>query len=292
MEIKRPWHFFSRLIDGLRDPRYFQIIFLSTFLSYGVLWLGWSLQLNNYLLLISTCLTVQAVAIYYLDLPLHSLRSALITSLGLCLLFKAGEPSYYILAGLLAIGSKFVLQFRKKHIFNPANFGVIAPIILTGETWISPGQWGSEPLLLFFFGSAGLMVLLRISRLETGITFLATYALLWLGKDVLYLGWEPSVTFHKLTNGSLLLFSFFMITDPMTIPNNKKVRIIWSASIAVITFIVSSTMYLQTAALWILFLAAPVVPALDYFFPARKYEWAVPGSTTPQTNPSLKTLPI
>ncbi|MCB9245280.1 MAG: RnfABCDGE type electron transport complex subunit D [Flavobacteriales bacterium] len=289
MQLKLITQNVFRLLKGLTDPRYFQILFLSSFLAFGVFSLGWSVQLQNYLLIITTCLTVQALAIYYLDLPLHSLRSALITSLGLCLLFKAGEPAYFILAGLLAIGSKFVLRFRNKHIFNPANFGVVAPILLTGNTWISPGQWGSTPLLLFFFGGAGLMILFRISRLETGLTFLITYAILWFSRDVIYLGWEPTVTLHKLTNGSLLLFSFFMITDPMTIPNNKKVRIIWSACIAILTFWVVSTQYIQSAALWILFLGAPIVPLLDLLFPAKKYQWSVPENTSNSISENLKT---
>lgn len=265
--------FFKKAFAQIKDPRYFQIIFLGSFLSYGAFQLGWSIELKNYILLISTCLIVQTTAILYLNLPWSSLRSALITSLGLCLLFKAGDASSYVLAGMLAIGSKFAIRYKGKHIFNPANFGIIVPIILTGQTWISPGQWGSSLTMLLFFGAAGLMILFRISRLETGLTFLLVYFVLLMSKDVFYAGWNLEVVMHKMTNGALLLFAFFMITDPMTIPNKKKVRIAWASCLAIVSFLLSNAYYFHTAPMWILFLASPLVPVLDYFFKAEKFKW-------------------
>jgi len=52
-------------------------------------------------------------------------RSAAITSLGLCLLLRANHLPTVVLAGVLAIASKFVLRRYRKHFFNPANFGII-----------------------------------------------------------------------------------------------------------------------------------------------------------------------
>ncbi|MFK7968736.1 MAG: RnfABCDGE type electron transport complex subunit D [Bacteroidia bacterium] len=39
-----------------------------------------------------------------------------------------------------------------------------------------------------------------------------------------------------MTNGSLLLFTFFMITDPMTTPNARKPRIVWAILIGIVSF--------------------------------------------------------
>jgi len=266
-------HILKRISGFIRDPRYFQIIFLSSFLTYGVFALGWDGNMSHYLTLIATCLFVQFLGILFLKLPIHSLRSALITSLGLCLLFKAGEIPYFILAGVLAIGSKFLIRHKNKHIFNPANFGVMVPLLISDKTWISPGQWGSDLALLFFFGAAGLMILLRISRLETGLTFLLTYFCISIGYDLLYLGWDLDFVLHKMTNGALLLFAFFMITDPMTIPNRRAIRIIWAASIGVLTFTIGKSFAIHTAAMWVLLAGAPLVPVLDRLFPSKKYQW-------------------
>ncbi len=73
-------------------------------------------------------------------LPL-SLRSAGITALGICLLLRADHYITMILAGALAVLSKFLFQVRRQHFFNPANFGIISALILTPDAWVSPVNW-------------------------------------------------------------------------------------------------------------------------------------------------------
>ncbi|MFT4522622.1 MAG: Na+-transporting NADH:ubiquinone oxidoreductase subunit NqrB [Bacteroidia bacterium] len=257
----------------LRDPRYFQIVFLSTFLLFGVYSLGWKANWTMYLVTIATSLGTQIVLEKWYKRPKSSIKSALITSLGLCLLLKSDAHWVMALAAFAAIGGKFWFRYNGKHLFNPANFGIIATILLTNQAWISPGQWGSAPVLTFFFLGAGLMILLKISRLETAITFLAVFGLLLISRMVWYQGWEYGVVFHKLTNGSLLLFTFFMITDPMTIPNGSKARIIWAALLAIISFVATSWFFLHTAAIWVLFLFTPLTVVLDQVLKSKKYEW-------------------
>lgn len=263
----------KRTFQELRDPRYFQIIYLFAFLVYGIYSLGWHANILKYSLVIGSALTTQYVCLRVTRKSPGSLKSALITALGLSLLLHADKPWVFVLAGVLAIAGKFIIKIGNKHLFNPANFGIIAAITLTGEAWISPGQWGSSAILLYFMGAAGLMVILNVGRIDTSLAFLGTYSLLLLGRDVLYLGWEPEVVAHKLTNGSLLLFTFFMITDPMTIPNHRKGRIIWSVLVAVAVFLVSTRFYVQTAAIWVLFFVTPVTVLIDKIFKARKFEW-------------------
>lgn len=257
----------------LRDPRYFQIIYLFSFLVFGIFYLGWEANLIKYTVVISTALLTQFVALRITGKSLGSLKSALITALGLCLLLNADEVWVFALAAMLAIGSKFLIRFHNKHLFNPANFGIVSAIVLTGEAWVSPGQWGSNAMLVYFIGAAGLMVLLNVGRIDTSLVFIGTYAALLIGRDVLYLGWEPEVVGHKLMNGSLLLFTFFMITDPMTIPNHRRGRIIWASLMAVAVFLVSTRMYVHTAAIWVLFFITPVTVLLDKVFVFRKFEW-------------------
>ena len=76
-----------------------------------------------------------------------------------------------------------------------------------------------------------------------------------------------------MSNGTLLLFAFFMITDPMTTPNHKKARIVWAAAIGLFLFVASNFYYIQSAAIWILFFISPFTPLFDRLFVAEKYEW-------------------
>ncbi|MEZ4806154.1 MAG: RnfABCDGE type electron transport complex subunit D [Flavobacteriales bacterium] len=271
-----------RLIHFLRrDARHFQIVFLTTFLVYGTLELQWETEWARYALLLGTCFLVQAFFIRAKGLPWHSLKSAAITGLGLSVLFHADHAWVLVLGAAIAIAGKFLIRVRGKHVFNPGNFGIVATILLTGDAWVSPGQWGSGPALVFLVGAAGLTVLLRVGRIDTSIAFFATFAALDLCRTVLYLGWGTDVWAHRMMNGSLLLFTFFMITDPMTTPNSPWARIAWSMLIAVITFAMGSFAFVHTAAIWALCLVCAITPILDALAGGERFAWLPGHSKSP-----------
>ena len=263
------------IISLLRnDGRHFQIIAQVCFLCYGILSLGWDADWRNYAAIFSAVIVAQFIAIRFAGYPYHSLKSALITGLGLSLLMKANDPWLYLFAAMLAIGMKFLTKVNGKHLWNPANFGIVAIAAISGDAWISPGQWGSSAIIMFIVGTAGLAVLSNIKRLEAGIAFLITYAALEYVRTVLYLGWEHDVFLLKLGSGSLWLFSFFMITDPMTTPNHPKVRIAWAMVVALVSFYLANFKFLNGAPFWTLFFFTPITPLLDYLTPRiRSFNW-------------------
>lgn len=264
----------SELTQWLRsDGRHFQIISQVAFLCYGIFSLGWDADWRKYLAAFGGCLFAQLLAIRFAGLPSHSLKSAMITSLGLSLLMKANSPWLYLFAALFAIGQKFIVKIHGKHLWNPANFGIVIMILLSGEAWISPGQWGSGALLVFIIGTGGLAVLSNIKRLETGISFILTIFLLEYVRTIVYLGWEWDVLFQKLSNGSLWLFALFMITDPMTTPNARSTRIIWSVVVASISFYLTNFKFIHGAPFWVLFFATPFTPLLDLMIKRPSFQW-------------------
>jgi Na+-transporting NADH:ubiquinone oxidoreductase subunit NqrB len=170
-----------------------------------------------------------------------------------------------------------------KHLWNPANFGIVIAAALSGDAWISPGQWGSSALIMFIVGAAGLAVLSNIKRLETGVAFLLTFAALEYARTVLYLGWEHDVFFLKLGSGSLWLFSFFMITDPMTTPNHRKTRIAWSIAVGCISFYIANFHFVNGAPFWTLFFLTPLTPIVDRLVPKEdSFSWKA-NSPQPST---------
>jgi len=69
------------------------------------------------------------------------LRSPLITGLSLSLLLRADEPWLHAVAGVIAIGSKFVLRIDGKHIWNPAGLAiVVAAVHLERRLDLGPGN--------------------------------------------------------------------------------------------------------------------------------------------------------
>ncbi len=274
----------------LRDDRDYQILFLSSFLILGIISHDWSLKPELIIIIVISCLVTQLLLtswVYFLKqkekISLNSLinplfisswRSALITALGLSLLLRANHGTTMILAGSLAIASKFLLRVNQKHFFNPANFGIIAALTLTQDAWVSPGQWGNNLWFLLLFIGAGAMILKRVGRWETSAVFLGFYTLLETARN-LWLGWSWDVLSHHLMTGSLLLFALFMLTDPRSIPNHYVSRILWAIAIATVTFIIQYILYLPTAIFWALFFLSPLTILLDYCWYSPQFNWGV-----------------
>ena len=268
----------------LKDIRDYQILFLTSFLVLGISTRDWTLRPDLILVVIVTCLVTQWLATSIkqnllketestTNAPVKpSFRSALITALGLSLLLRADNYTTMILAGSLAISSKFIFQTNNKHFFNPANFGIISVLILTPDAWVSPGQWGDDWWYALLFAGTGGMILKRVGRWDTTAAFLCSYALLEAIRNI-WLGWTWDVFFHRLTSGSLLLFALFMITDPRSIPNARISRLIWAISIAVLTFILRNQFFVSTAVFWALFALAPLTVIWDLVWKAPRFSW-------------------
>lgn len=256
-----------------QDARHFQLVYLGSFLALGMLWLQWYPTPLDYLAIVLSCLLTQAVGNVWIGRQWHDLKSAGITSLGLCLLCHGANPWVLALAGSLAIASKFLIRIKGKHIYNPANFGIVLSILLTGQTWVSPGQWGDTPLLVLLFTAAGLMMLFKVGRLDVGLAFLVVFgSLLWI-KDVWYKGWPMDFWLHSLSNGSLLLFSFFMITDPVSTPNSARGRYFWAICVAILSFVLASWWKVYDAPIWALWCCAPLTALIDRWLPAQRFSW-------------------
>lgn len=263
-----------KLISSLHlrtDARWAQIIALSIFLSYGIIFLQWHLQLLQFAACIAVCLLTQFAFVYH-KRDYRSLLSAFITALGLCIILKADNLTAFILAAFISIASKFIIRYEGKHIFNPSNLG-IAIAILFSKAWISPGQWGSGIGLIFLVGSAALLILYRVNRLDVSATFLLVYFGLEFFRSIVYKAWPLDYMTHQMSSGTILLFSLFMITDPKTSPNDRKSRIIWAIALAILAFVLGNWFYIYTAPLWALLIISPLSVILDKVFIHQKFNW-------------------
>ncbi|MEO6166388.1 MAG: RnfABCDGE type electron transport complex subunit D [Chitinophagales bacterium] len=266
-----------------RDPRHYQIIFLSCFLWYGISALRWDIAAPVLAAAFCACLITQYLFIAFKRCDLHSLKSAMISSLSLCLLLKTNDVYVMLLAGVLSISGKFIFRIKYpssgkiaagwKHFFNPTNFGIITTILLTGNAWISPGQWGSAGVMVFCIGILGFAVLLKVKRLDIAITFFTVFCILNFIRSVMVVGWSADVFFHQFTSGTLLLFTFFMITDPVSTPSHKVARIIWAALVAMLAFYLATYQFVNGAPLWALFFLSPATILFDKFFLHPKFSW-------------------
>lgn len=268
------------VMNRFKDARDFQIMFLCLFLILGVWTRDWTLRFDMMVVVVLSCLLSQWMAECMVagEWKKPVIRSALITALSLCLLLRVNHYSTMVFAGTFSILSKFIFRFRGKHFFNPSNFGIVAAILFTRDAWVTPGQWGEDIWYVFVFMATGGMVVNRVGRWDTTGAFLGCYGFLEFLRHI-WLGWGTwDVLAHRLTGGSLLLFSFFMITDPRAIPDARVSRVLWSICVALLTFILRNFHFIPTAMFWSLFVLSPFTIVFDMIWKKERFSWTVPAS--------------
>jgi Na+-translocating ferredoxin:NAD+ oxidoreductase RnfD subunit len=262
----------------MRDPRLYQIACLSGLLAYGLAGLGFDIAMGQVAVLLATCLAVQLAGTRLTGLPRFDPRSALISGLSLCLLLRSEGVLLPVAAATVAVGSKFVLRWRGKHVFNPTNLGLVALMLVTDRAWVSPGQWGTGAFFAFLMACLGGLVVHRALRSDVTLAFLLSYAALLFART-LRLGDPVAIPLHQLQGGALLLFAFFMISDPKTTPDSRPGRVLFAALVAYGAYHVQFRLFRTNGLLWSLAFWSPLVPLIDRLLPGRRYAW--PGTPSP-----------
>ena len=255
-----------------QDPRYYQIASLGTLLIYGLCWLHFDLSIRQIVVTIGTALLTQYVGTILVNLPAFDAKSALISSLSLCLLLRTDDLTVAALAAFLAIGSKFVLRWHDKHLFNPTNLALTV-MLGSGLGWISPGQWGQTAWLAFLIACLGSLVVTRAARADVTLAFLACYVGLLFARAV-RLGDPLTIPLHQIESGTLLIFAFFMISDPKTTPDSRIGRMVYALLVSFTALYVQFGLFKPNGPLWGLIACAPLVPVIDHVLPGSRYQWA------------------
>ena len=192
--------------------------------------------------------------------------------MSLLLLLHVSEAWWMLLAILVAIASKFLVTVNKRHIFNPSALAIVAVVLVTDSAWVSSGQWGQFLWFALLAAGSGLVIMLGIRQMLTSIAFLATFSTItfiyafWLGDPL-------TIPLHRLQNGALLIFAFFMLSDPKTVPASMTGRIIYGSLVAVCGWTIQLWLSQPNAFIYALILFAPIVLLLNKQFPATGYQW-------------------
>ncbi len=244
-------------VPSWRDPRWGQIAALGTFCVLGQTVLNFEISPLEILLSLFTCVGV--------DLALTRIRrhqvivplSGIISGLGLALLLRSTYPTVFVVAGVVAIGSKHVITVRGRHRFNPTNFGLVVTLAFTqgGVAMVTPGQWGRSGLILFAILCAGVLVVFRAERLG----LVATFVVFQVGCTVAFHGGTLDVP--VALSGAVLTFAFFMITDPKTAPATRTGQVVYAAFVALLgqVFAATGSMDGPFIALFVVCAAVPIL---------------------------------
>jgi enediyne biosynthesis protein E5 len=263
----------SRILERARavDARWYQIAVLGTLLVYGLSFLEFEIGIAQVVVTIGTAVAVQLIGSRAVKVPFDA-KSAFISSLSLCLLLRTNHLELAALASAVAVGSKFLLRFNGKHVFNPTNFALIALVAVGAPVWVSPGQWGNIALFGFLMASLGTIVVTRAARVDVTVAFLVFWCVALFGRS-LWLGEPLTIPFHRLQSGALILFAFFMITDPKTTPNSRIGRVIFCSLVATGAYWVQFKWFRTNGLLWSLCVFSMAVPLIDKLIPGARFVW-------------------
>jgi Na+-transporting NADH:ubiquinone oxidoreductase subunit NqrB len=256
------------------DARHAQIGALASLLAINFVTIDFGATPSTSVLALASCLLTQAVASRCLGIP-FDWRSPTITGLSLSLLLRAQPPWFFALAGVLAIASKFLLRFHGKHLFNPAGFAIVILLLANAGVWISPWQWGAELWFATLAVLLAIVVLQAARRADIAIFFLTSHAAL-LGARALWLGDPLAIPLHQMQSGSLLIFAFFMISDPRTSPSSRWGRFAFAFAVAALAHYLAFFVQIRPALYFALIALSPLTLAIDRVFPAPGFAWRNP----------------
>jgi hypothetical protein len=267
-------HVYPVVLPSWRDPRLHVAAVIGALQVLGQTVLGFELSVAQILISLGLCAGIEVGVSLWRDGVLLWPASALLTGNSVAFILRAAGTRHgdwwsldgihvFVIACLLSMLSKYLLRQRGSHVFNPSNLGLVAAFTLFGtqranpqDLWwgtLSPGLW----LTLAVIVGGGLVVARRLQMLAMVAAFWLVFAA---GAGVVALdGHCIAARWHygpvcgeqfwsvMVTSPEVLVFLFFMITDPRTAPGGRTARIAFGAAVGFIAALLSAPMHTEFA---------------------------------------------
>jgi len=253
------------------DPRYLiagliTLVLLAAQLRYHIV--GGYERLAVALL---TCMATEALLSWFVRGRIVNLQSAYISGISLTLLIKPqGAVLWpFVLGGFLAIASKYVLQYRNNHLWNPTNFA-ISCLLLTTPNRISvlSHQWGNDIATNLVIWTFGLVIAARVKVLHITLTYVVSFLVLnSLRALLLHQPLVPEIA--PITGPMYQLFIFFMITDPKTTVGPKRAQSLVAFLIAALEAVFRLMQFVY-APFYALFIIGPIANLIEIALTRKK----------------------
>ena len=210
---------------------------LLAILVYAVIWgffgglpyTGWEILLSSGVLCL-TCVVTNTIFSFLLKIKTKT-DSTLISALILTLVLSPTDISVIVLAGLIAISSKYILVIKKKHIFNPA---AISLFILSLLKFGSVVWWVGSMVMLPVVMVVGLLILRKLRRFNLFLAFfigaVTTVFVFGLIHKVDMLGLYSQI----FISWPIFFFGTIMLTEPLTTPPKKLAQMIYGLLVGVL----------------------------------------------------------
>lgn len=225
----------SYIILGFNLVRYdtrFQIGTILLIIAFYTVLIGnfWS-EVDNLAAALITALILDGLVLRIKLKKWARPSSAVVTGLLVGLILNPNFALWqFVLVAAGAVFSKYLILPGKKHIFNPAAFGLVVSSLAFRDatTW-----WGvswNQDIWIFIFATVSI-VLWRLRRIWLPVGFLLVY---WL-----YLTTQGSFSNSVITDPTIALFAFIMLPEPQTSPIKGSFRYTFGILVGVLLVIYS-----------------------------------------------------
>jgi Na+-translocating ferredoxin:NAD+ oxidoreductase RnfD subunit len=239
---------------GLRSIKTQLILFL---LSFAIFLLARERDFNfvvTLLVAVASAVLVDSLILYLKTKSLQITESSIITGMIIGYVLSADEAWWkFVFAVAIAILAKHVIRFQKKHIFNPAAFGVLLTLVFFG----AQTQWKGT-YLWYILLPFGLYFARKVRKLEIILGY-AVVSLLLFGIQAAL----RHFPFWGVFGYFSYLYIFVMVIEPKTTPITSAAKYIFGAGTAALIFILTEAGVRFDAELFSLLVMNATVPLLN-----------------------------
>jgi Na+-translocating ferredoxin:NAD+ oxidoreductase RnfD subunit len=248
------------VLPTLRDPRLHVAAVIITIHVLGQVALGFTVTVPQILAAILSCAAIEVALTFRQSRAFVWPASAMLTGSGVALILRVvgtppNEPwstyawEWFAIIGGLSLLTKYVIRYRGTHIFNPSNIGLVVAFLVLGPSRAEPLDFWWGPLDVWMIAAygvilvGGLLITRRLALLGLAASFWITLVLglglVALSGHCMTANWAfaPVCGFDfwrvVVTSPEVLIFLFFMITDPKTVPAGRVGRVVFGALVAV-----------------------------------------------------------
>jgi hypothetical protein len=249
------------VLPNIRDPRLHLASVIITIHILGQVALGFRVSIPQIVIAILTCALLEVALTFRSTKQVVWPASAMLTGSGVALILRiVGQEradhwtfnGWYFFAGIAAFSllTKYWVRYRGSHVFNPSNVGLVVAFLIIGSEVIEPLDFWWAPLD-FWMVLAYAVILVGGVLITSRLRLLALAATFWLGLAVglgvlaasghcMTAAWalQPVCGSYfwsvVVASPEVLIFLFFMITDPKTIPQDRLARIVFAVCLALV----------------------------------------------------------
>ena len=235
------------LLPKLRDPRLHLAATISSLQVIGQVGFHFEVSIAQILLALGTCAALEMAIAFRSQRVIMWPASAMLTGNGVAFVLRVPGTAHgdwwslrgwwiFVATAAASLLSKHVIKWRGEHIFNPSNIGLVLCFLILGRNranpldfWWGPmSAWLVVALVVIVAGGFAILWRLHLLRVALGfwLSFAAGIGVLALAGHAMTARWHlgPITGFHLwwvlITSPEVLVFLFFMITDPKTAPRS------------------------------------------------------------------------